>query len=103
MGELLLEHLALGDVAGVEDDPSDVGIVQQVRAEGLDVNPRSVSVPNAKLDQARGSIPVPGQERHDARCLVGVDQIREARTQDLLWPIAEDALDGWAHVSDGGV
>ncbi len=46
MRELLLEGLALGDVSRVEDDSLHVGIVHQIRAERLDVQPEVVAMPH---------------------------------------------------------
>ena len=37
VGELLLERLALGDVAAVEDDAADVLVVEQVRVQDLEL------------------------------------------------------------------
>ncbi len=42
--ELLLELLALGDVASVEHDARDVGVVEQARGEHLGVAPGAVAV-----------------------------------------------------------
>ena len=55
--ELLLEGFALRDVPGVEDDPLHVGIVHQVGAERLDVEPEVVSMPHPRLDERRGRTP----------------------------------------------
>ena len=49
MRELVLELLALGDVAGVEDDAGDVGVVEQARAEDLGVAPHTVAAAHAQL------------------------------------------------------
>ena len=104
--QLLLERLALRDVPGVQDDPLHVGIVHQVRAEGLDVEPEVVSVPHPRLDQ-RGRDPSlaarGGQELEHRRLVVGVDQTRELRPLELRGVIAEHTLHRRAHVADGRI
>ena len=47
--ELVLELLALGDVARVEDDAGHVGVVEQARAEDLGVAPHAVAAADAQL------------------------------------------------------
>ena len=49
-GELLLEGLALGDVAAVEDDAADVLVVEQVRVLDLEVQRRAVAVAQRALE-----------------------------------------------------
>ena len=54
IGELLLELLALGDVAQVDDDAADRGVVQQVGDQTLGVQQAAIAVANAKLERLRG-------------------------------------------------
>src|SRR5262245_63470210 len=53
MRELLLERLALADVAAVEDDPADVLVAEQVGAVELELVRRAVAVIQRALDQVR--------------------------------------------------
>ena len=53
VGELLLELLALADVAHVDHDAGHVRVVHQVRAQRLDGDGRAVAVAQAELHQAR--------------------------------------------------
>ena len=48
--ELVLERLALADVAAVEDDAADVLVLQQVRMLNLELEPGAVPVPERALD-----------------------------------------------------
>ncbi len=61
VGELVLELLALGDVACVEDDAGHVGVVEQARAEDLGVAPHTVAAEDAQLGgdvaSPRGALP----------------------------------------------
>ena len=84
--ELLLERLALGDVTGVQDDAPHVLVVQQVRPQGLDVQPEVVAVLHPELGQARMGVALAsarGEELQDAGSVVGVDQDRELRALEL--------------------
>ncbi len=54
VGQLLLELLALGDVAQVDDDPADGGVVEQVGDQALGVQQATVAVADAKLERLRG-------------------------------------------------
>lgn len=47
--ERLLRPLALRDVAGVDDDALDHGIVDQVLADGLEVAPDAALIPDPVL------------------------------------------------------
>ena len=53
IGQLLLESLALGDIAQVDDDPADRGVLQQVGEQALGVQQATVAVANAKLERLR--------------------------------------------------
>ena len=48
--ELILERLALADVAAVQDDAADVLVLQQVRVLNLELEPGAVAVPERALD-----------------------------------------------------
>ena len=54
--ELRLEHLALGDVAVVDDDAADRGVVEQVASDRLHRPPRAVGVLDPELEAALGAL-----------------------------------------------
>ena len=47
VGELVLERLALADVAAVQDDAADVLVLQQVGVLDLELEPGAVAMPEA--------------------------------------------------------
>ena len=51
--ELVLERLALADVAAVQDDAADVLVLQQVRVLHLELEPGAVAMPERALDHVR--------------------------------------------------
>ena len=53
VGELLLERLALADVAAVEDDAADVLVVEQVRVQDLELPDAAVAVAERALEDLR--------------------------------------------------
>src|SRR5207302_3054778 len=93
--ELLLEELALADVASVHDDPAHVRIERQVGPEALDVEPPAVAVAPAELDQLGRVVLLAGEfgeQGHDAGHVVGMDEVfDEPRAEELLDLIAHDA------------
>ena len=105
--ELLLEELALADVASVHDDPAHVRIERQVGPEALDVEPPAVAVAPAELDQLGRVVLLAGEfgeQGHDAGHVVGMDEVfDEPRAEELLDLIAHDALDRRALIADRGV
>ena len=81
IGELLLELLALGDVAQVDDDPADRGVVQQVGEQTLGVQQATVAVANAKLERLGGSRRArkqPAERRLHERSVLFGDVIQES-------------------------
>ena len=106
VGELLLEGLALADVAGVQDDAPHVLVVHQVGVQDLELAQVAVSVAQRALDDlpvaARVGRSVSEQPQQAAGVLLR-DEAVEAGADELLRPIAEDALGGGALVGDRGV
>ena len=106
VGELLLEGLALADVAAVEDDPAHGLVVEQVGVQDLELAQRAVAVAQRALEHlglAAGVGGAVGQQVQQAALLVGVQQAVEARADHVLGGVAEDALDRRALVDDRGV
>ena len=92
----LLGPLALGDVAVVGDDPGDARVVQEVLADGLNVPPRAVGVPQAELGRDRG--PGPAQDRVEegplAAQVVGVDDrvAKDVPADPVLRPVPQQTF-----------
>ena len=53
MRELVLEGLALADVAAVEDDPADVLVLRAVGVLHLELQPATVAVPERAVERVR--------------------------------------------------
>ena len=104
--ELLLERLALADVAAVEHDAADVLVVEQVRVEHLELAQRCRRGGAAALERPR-SRRRRTRRRRRAGAAGGpprrVEEAVEARADDLLGRVAEHALDRGALVDDRGV
>ena len=77
VGELLLERLALADVAAVEHDAVDVLVVEQVGVEDLELTHLAVLVAQAALEHlgagggVRGGV---GQDVRKAALLAGLQE-----------------------------
>ena len=103
--ELLLERLALGDVARVDDDPADGGMVEQVGADRLQVAPGAVAVEAAEVDGGLGGRVggADGEGGGHAGRVLGVGEVVEAGAVQGVRRVAEDALDGRAVPEDDAV
>ena len=103
MGELLLEDLALADIAAVEHDAADVLVVEQVGHEDLERALLAVAVHERALDRLSALGVVGdrgGDEPGEPAAVAGLDQLLEEAADDLLGRVAEHALDRWALVAD---
>ena len=105
VGELLLELLALGHVAGVQHDALHVRVVQQVRAQRLGVHVLAVAAPDAELDEAGVPLGIADrrQELQHPGHVVGVDQVGEPRALDCARVEAEHPSRRRARVGHGRV
>ena len=106
VGELLLEGLALADVAAVEDDPADGVVLEQVRVQDLELAQRPVAVAQRALEHlglAAGVRRAVGQQAQQAAVLLGGQEAVEAGPDHVGRGVAEDALDRGALVDDRGV
>src|SRR4051812_31469403 len=106
MGELLLERLALGHVAAVEDDAAHVLVVEQVRVLDLELQRLAVAVAQGALEHLGAAGVVVGgavEQVQQPALLAGREQAGEARADDLVGRVAEDALDRRALVDDARV
>ena len=102
VGELLLERLALRDIAAVEHDPADRTVAQQVSVEDLEVAQASVLVREQTVDHlgAAGGAGAVGEAAEQPALLVGMEQLLERAAGDLLDRVPEHALDRRALVED---
>ena len=102
VGELLLELLALGDVAAVEDDAADGLVVEQVGVQDLEVTQLAVLGLQQALDDlgTAGGAGAVGQAAQHPALLLGVQQRLERAADDLVGGVAEDPLDRRALVGD---
>src|SRR5665811_823581 len=78
VGQLLLQPVAVGDVAQAEHDALDGGIGQQVLHTGLDMAPGAVAVTHAALQKAGLGVPegLP-QGRSHGVTVVGMDDAEQ--------------------------
>ena len=102
VGELLLELLALGDVAAVEDDPADGVVVEEVGVQDLEVTQLAVLGLQQALDDlgTAGGTGAAGEAAQQAPLLLGVQQRLEGLTDHIVGGVAQDALDRRALVRD---
>src|SRR5262249_4825180 len=100
----LLGPLPLGDVAVVGDDPGDARIVQEVLADGLDVPPRAVGVPQAESGRDRSPGPAPNrvEEGPLTAQVVGVDDrvAEDVPADPVLRPVPQQTLDRRGLIED---
>ena len=103
VGELLLERLALADVAAVEHDAVDVLVVEQVGVEDLelaDARRRRGAAALEHLGAGGGVRRGVGQHVREAALLAGLQEPVEAGADELVGRVAEDPLDRRALVDD---
>ena len=103
VGELLLEGLALADVAGVEHDALHVLVVEQVRVQDLELARAAVLVAQRARQHVAlvaGLRRAVGQQVQEAGAVAADEQAVEARAHQLLGRVAEHALDRGALVGD---
>ena len=105
MGELLLEGLALADVAAVQHDAADVLVVEKVGVLDLEPQRRTVPVADRALDRVRlGVARAVDRDQLREQGPVGLAQKPvESRSFDLVDAISEQTLDRGALVRDQAV
>jgi hypothetical protein len=103
--ELVLELAAFGDVAGVEDQPADAGVVEQVGDGELDGAVVAVAVAQRQLQLEHAVRPLGhlGQALAQADPRVGVEDLGERAAEQVGLAVAEHPGHGLADVLDVGV
>ena len=103
--ELLLQALALGDVAGVEHEAAHAGFVEQVRHRRLEDTPDTVGVPDPPFEHHGPSALVGrfGYRRGPLTPVVGVHEQAEVGTEHAVDGEPERPLDRLALVQDDAV
>ena len=103
MGELLLEHLALADVAAVQDDSADVLVREQVGVLDLELEPRSVAMLQRAVDHVSlDALAADARDHLREAGTVGVEQqLVELRAFDLARPLypSTRSIDGLWYVT----
>ena len=102
VGELLLERLALLDVADRDDEPADRRIRQEVRDDDFREEPLAALAPQPPLHRRGRARTRDGLRDQGQRpgLFVRVQQVGQPRRGELLGTVAEQALDGRRLVAD---
>ncbi len=105
MGQLLLERLALADVAAVEHDPLDVLVLEQLGVLHLELEPAAVAMAQRAVERVglRPRTAASGDHRLQPGSVGLGEQPVEALVLDLLDRVAEHTLDRRALVGDDAV
>ena len=92
---MLLERLALADVAAVEHSTAHVLVVEKIRVLHLEPENRAVAVTDRAFNRVTLHAPrtVGCQELSEERQIAFAHQLVEAPTLELVDPVAEHALD----------
>src|SRR6185312_9768501 len=100
--ELALQRLALGDVAAVPHQPTDVRVVDQVLADGLDRARPAVLGPQPQLDRAHeaGAFGEQGDRGGDVRALGRLDVHEQRQLEEVLRSVPDQRLDRGTDVGD---
>src|SRR4030095_3113287 len=74
---LLLGFLALRDIARRDDDAANPGMIEQVVAQGFQVDPMALRMPEAELDRRLRGFPLQqfAESLPRPRYILGVDRI----------------------------
>ena len=102
VSQLLLERLALGDVAVVDHDAADGRIALHVAGGRLEHAPRTVRVPGAQLNgPLSGGYGQDFRERgvHEGQ-VVRMKQLEDRLAESVFCLVPEDALDRRALIRD---
>src|SRR5918996_355955 len=105
VGELRLEAAALGDVARRDDDARDVGILEQVVEDALELAGRAVLPAQRQIARhwrrrRRADLV---EERAQADRVAVVQKLGQLAAHELFVRVAEYPPDGWRVVADGEI
>ena len=100
--ELVLQPLPIGDVAEIQHDASNRGLVQQVLPNRLDPSPRAVRVPDSHLRRLRRTVnrEEPIQHRLHEPAIVQMDLPLEEQADARRRVMSQDPMDGVGLVRD---
>ena len=92
--ELVLERLALADVATVQHQAANVLVVEQIGVLHLESENRTVAMKDGALDRVTFAVSgaVGGQELSEKRTIARADQTVESRALDVVDAVAEHGL-----------
>jgi hypothetical protein len=102
LAQLLLEDLALGDIAIGDDDAAHGGLIQRVDGHGLAVAPRTIRPRDPQLGadrRARLGQHV-GQMGARRRAIIRVDEGQHACSEQAFGLEAPDTIGGWTDIAD---
>ena len=105
MEQFGFEAGAVGDVAAVEYEPIDVGVIEQVRDGQLDVAGPGGGVPPGGHDAMDAERLGGGilERFQDGGGLVGIHQLAQGLSLELVGVVSEHSVRGHALVGDGSV
>ncbi len=106
VGELLLQLLALGDIAQVDDDPANRGVLQQVGEQTLGVQQATIAVTNTKLERLRGlrrARQQRAERRLDQRSVLFGDVVQESSADEVRGFVSENLANRRTRVLDGQI
>ena len=97
--------LALGDVAGVDDDAADGRLINEIVSDRFQMEPRAVFMANAELDSAGGTgrAFVQGEEAAHAKGILWMDEVEDGVAGHLCWRIADHSFHGGGLVTDDAI
>ena len=103
--EARLEHATLRDVAARDDDALDGWIVEEVQCDRFDRAPAAVLVARAVLTRVRRNRFRAGAREDVGKhvLVVRVHEVERGGADQLMCGVAEEALDGRAHVAHHAV
>ncbi len=105
VGQLRLDRLAGGDIARVEDEPADVGVVQEVGEQRLEVMPGAVARAQAIGEGGLGARGggAGGEGGAQGGQVVRVDEVEVAEGERLAIGVAEQTTQGGVAVAPPAV
>lgn len=103
--DLLFKQFLRSDIAEVDDDAPQATDMQAIGSGTLDVAPRAIAVPDAKLDRraAIGRLQDGFNGRLSGRAVIGVNQLQSVCPDEGIGLVSEDPVDRGTDVANRGV